>query len=173
MTAARREDAVGVAGLVPWTPGRGQSYEAALEAEVIALRAVVQELVRNDGLYGGAPCWQEGSLAAQAFERSRTPPPTAPTAAPGPSPGEERHRTMREVYGPNLSAALDTPHTMPVPREMVEALVEQGECRRARQVLGRMRGNGLMDGVEFSSSPGVCPFCDAVRLLSWEEENRG
>lgn len=43
---------------------------AALAAEILALRDVVRELVRNDGFYGGAPCWMDGSLADDACERA-------------------------------------------------------------------------------------------------------
>lgn len=42
----------------------------ALATEVLALRDVVRELVRNDGFYGGAPCWMKGSLADDACKRA-------------------------------------------------------------------------------------------------------
>lgn len=46
---------------------------AALASEILALRDVVRELVRNDGFYGGAPCWMKGSLADDACNRALSP----------------------------------------------------------------------------------------------------
>jgi hypothetical protein len=56
-------------GVVPWTPGRGVSYESALEREVEVLRHVVNvldDMLGPRASYG----WMKHSPADEAFRRA-------------------------------------------------------------------------------------------------------
>lgn len=69
---------------------------------------------------------------------------------------------MHDFYGPPLPAVLDTPHTQPVPVELLRALIEQGICRRAKETW--LTFTDRKQAIESLSPPGTCPFCDAVLL---------
>ena len=56
--------------IVPWTPGRGVSYEKTLENEVLALRDAVRALHQRGQIDTERLPWMGGCLADEAFARA-------------------------------------------------------------------------------------------------------